>query len=137
MRIILADHHAHALSALQAMIGEEPGLEVIGAVVDVDRLIQLADTTTPDLVLMDWELPGKPIQELISSLHALKPKPYVIVMSSTIESSRKLIKAGADAFVSKSDQPDFLVEILRDQEKQYELRRLSQRNEDSSASREL
>jgi hypothetical protein len=33
-------------------------------------------------------------------------------MSSELENGRKLLKAGADAFVSKADQPDWLLETL-------------------------
>jgi hypothetical protein len=38
--------------------------------------------------------------------------PFVIVMSSEFEYSRMLLKAGADAFVSKGDEPEWLVDRL-------------------------
>jgi hypothetical protein len=34
-------------------------------------------------------------------------------MSSEFENSRKLLKAGADAFVSQGDEPAWLLEVLQ------------------------
>jgi hypothetical protein len=34
-------------------------------------------------------------------------------MSSEFENSRMVLKAGADAFVSKADQPDWLLDTLQ------------------------
>jgi len=80
---------------------------------DAEALLVLVSKDPPDLVLVDWELPGKSIEDLISALHACKPKPIVLGMGSNPEYGRKLLKAGADAFVSKSDPPDWLLEVLQ------------------------
>jgi len=112
MRIILADHHEEPRWALKTLLDEQPEFDLIGAVEDAQSLLELAEKEAPDLVLVDNELPGAYIENLISKLHALEPKPTVIAMSSDFENSRKLLKAGADAFVSKGDQADWLLEIL-------------------------
>lgn len=117
MRIILADHHPHALWALKTMLQEESELEIVGEVVDAERLFMLVENATADLVLVDRKLPGCHIKDLISDLHALEPRPIVIVMSSNPEDSRLMLKAGADAFVSKGDQPDWLLETLHQYQK--------------------
>ncbi len=66
------------------------------------------------LALIDWELPGRSIKDLISMLHRCKPKPIVVVMGSQPEYGRMLLKAGADAFISKTDQPDWLIDTLEE-----------------------
>ena len=113
MHILLADHHPNALWALKTLLQEEPGLEVVGEAVDGENLINLSEMHHPDLILIDRDLPGSPIEDLIAMLHRTVPKPTVIVMSSNPEHGRLLLKAGADAFVSKGDQPDWLLDILR------------------------
>ena len=113
MRIILADHHAQPCWALKTLLNEQPEFEIIGEAVDADGLLALAEKHLPDLVLVDSELPGLYIEDLITRLHALEPPPIVVVMSSEFENSRKLLKAGADAFVSKGDEPDWLLETLQ------------------------
>jgi DNA-binding NarL/FixJ family response regulator len=117
MRIILADHHAGPLSALKEALQAQPGFDLIGETVDAQGLLMLAGENTADLVLLDSELPGSYVEDLITGLHAIEPKPVVIVMSCKFEKSRMLLKAGADAYVSKSDQFDWLLEILQKYEK--------------------
>jgi DNA-binding NarL/FixJ family response regulator len=53
----------------------------------------------------------------------VEPKPIVVVMSSHPENGRMLLKAGADAFVSKSDQPGWLLETLQKFETRLKLKR--------------
>jgi two-component system response regulator FimZ (fimbrial Z protein)/two-component system response regulator EvgA len=113
MRIILADHHTQACWALKTLLEEQPEFDLVGDADNSQHLLELAEKHLPDLILVDSELPGIYIEDLISRLHTLEPSPTVIVMSSEFENSRKLLMAGADAFVSKGDQPDWLLEILR------------------------
>jgi len=112
MRILLADHHVHPRWALKTVLDEQPEFDLIGEALDAQSLLMLAEKHTPDLVLIDRELPGCPIEDLIDRLHALKPKPIVVVRSSEFQSSRVILNAGADAFVSKGDEPYWLLENL-------------------------
>lgn len=113
LRVVLADPHRQALWALRILLQEEPGLELIGEAVDAEGLVTLAEEGTADLVVMDRKLPGSHLNELISILHALRPRPTVIIMSANFEDRRMVLQAGADAFVSKADQPHCLLESLR------------------------
>ena len=121
MRIILADHHAQPCWAIKMSLEEQPDFDLIGEAMDAPGLLRLAEEHNVDLVLLDRELPGTSIGELIASLHALEPRPIVMVMSSEIEYSRVLLKAGADAFVSKGE-PDWLLEKLHRYAEQVNLR---------------
>jgi DNA-binding NarL/FixJ family response regulator len=111
MRIILADSHAQPCLALKVMLEERPEFDLLGVAVDAQGLLRLITEHFADLVLVDRELPGLFIADLIARLHALEGRPIVIVMSSDAESSRMLLKSGADAFVSKGE-PDWLMENL-------------------------
>jgi DNA-binding NarL/FixJ family response regulator len=113
MRIIVADHHPESLWALTTWLAEEPGIRIAGEASESETLLKLATAHPVDLVLMDGELPGLAIDSLIKQLHDLAPKPNVIVMGSNPEFSKKYLKAGADAIVSKGDQPDWLFETLQ------------------------
>lgn len=112
MRIILADQHAQSRWALKTVLQEETEFDLVGVVEDEHSLMMLAENHKVDLILIDRQLPGSPLEDLLDSLHAHDPRPVVIVMSSESEYSRMVLKAGADAFVSKSDRPDWLLETL-------------------------
>jgi DNA-binding NarL/FixJ family response regulator len=113
MLIILADPHPKSLWGLKTMLQETPELELIGEAVDSDGLLALVAIRAPDLILLDMELPGSSIEDLITELHASPSRPVLVGMSTKPEYGRMMLKAGADAFVSKSDQPDWLLETLR------------------------
>lgn len=113
VRVVLADHHRQALRALRILLQEEPDLELVGEAADAQGLLTIAEQATADLIMVDRKLPGGHTKDLISRLHALKPRPIVIVMSSDFEDSRMMLQAGADAFVSKAEQPEWLLESLR------------------------
>jgi DNA-binding NarL/FixJ family response regulator len=113
MRIILADSDETTLWALRVMLQEEASLEIVGEAPDAPGLQKTAEENKADLILMDRKLPGGPIETLIRELHAHVPRPIVVVMSSSSEDSRLAIRAGADAFVSKGDEPEWLLETLR------------------------
>ena len=113
MRVIVADHNPEALWALITILVEEPCIELSGAVADGLQLLDFAAQAAVDLVLVDRRVPGLPIEDLIACLQALKPRPIVVVMSSDFEDGRIMLRAGADAFASKGDQPDWLLDTLR------------------------
>jgi two-component system response regulator FimZ (fimbrial Z protein)/two-component system response regulator EvgA len=113
MRLILADHHEQPRLALTTLLKEQSEFNLLGEAMDGQGLLILADKCPADVILLDSDLPGIYIENLITKLHALLPCPIVIVMSSEFEKSRKFLRAGADAFVSKSDQPEWLLETLK------------------------
>ncbi len=112
MRIILADKNPVSLWALKTLLLETPEIEVIGDANDNDSLISQVAVNVPELILVDMELPGDAIEDLITNLHSYSPKPIVLVMSAKQENARYVLHAGADAFVSKSDDPDWLLATL-------------------------
>lgn len=117
MRIILADHHPQALLTLKKTLQERSEFEVTGEARDADSLLALVAGDPPDLALIDWELPGRSIDDLIAELHACRPRPIVVVMGAKPEYGRMVLKASADAFVTKGDKHDWLLETLQKFEK--------------------
>lgn len=117
LRILLADHHTQALWGLKTLLQEEEDFALVGDASDEVSMLDLSEKHHPDLILMDRELPGRPIDEQITALHRLEPKPVVIVMSSDPDYGRLLLKAGADAFVSKGEQADWLLRVLHQYKK--------------------
>lgn len=49
----------------------------------------------------------------VRCLHKLEPRPRVIAMSSELELDRTALAAGADAFISKNEASDWLIESLQ------------------------
>ena len=111
--ILVADNDARVRSALQTLLRQEPEQLALHETADLTGLAQQVKEYRPDLVLLDWELPGRPAAALLLALHGLTYHPRVIVLSTRPESESDALAAGADAFVSKSDPPERLLRSFR------------------------
>jgi DNA-binding NarL/FixJ family response regulator len=116
MRVLLADDHREVLSALRLLLDDEAGLQVVGEATDVRALLTATAALAPDIVLLDWELPGLPglpSSDVIRELLARRRDLTIIALSGRTEAERVALQAGASAFVSKGDPPERLLEVLR------------------------
>ena len=108
-RVLIADDQSRVRSALRLMIEERPDLKVVGEAVDAQGLLDWGRAMCPDIVLLDWELPGLSGNDLLSALRALCPHLKVIALSGRPEARPAALDAGVDAFVSKGDRPERLL----------------------------
>jgi DNA-binding NarL/FixJ family response regulator len=122
MRILLADDQPKVRFAMRALLERQPGLKVVGETINAENLLAQAETVCPDLVLLDWELPGMAAADLLTVLRAACPDLYVIALSGRPEAYRAALKAGADAFVSKVDPPERLLRAIDDCRQRYHTR---------------
>ena len=81
MRVLLADDQSKVRSALRLLLEQEPGMSVVGEAVEDEDLLAQVEATQPDLVLLDWELPGLRTDDWLSTLRTLCPRLKVIVCS--------------------------------------------------------
>ena len=106
MRVLLADDQAKVRSALRLLLEQQPDVEILGEAVDTTGLLGWVEVACPDLVLLDWELPGLPALALLPLLRHQCPNLRVIALSSRPEVRQAALGAGADAFASKGDPPE-------------------------------
>jgi DNA-binding NarL/FixJ family response regulator len=109
MRILLADDQAQVLSALRLLLEQESELVVVGETGKAQDLLTQAESAQPDLVLLDWELPGSLAADLLSALRACCVQAKVVALSGRPEARLEALAAGIDAFVSKGDPPEYLL----------------------------
>ena len=112
MRVLLADDQPKVCSALRLLLSQQPGIEVVGETAEAEALLAHIENTHPDLILLDWELPGLSRNGRFSVLRARYPNLKVIALSGRPEVRGTALKAGADAFVSKIEPPDRLLGAL-------------------------
>lgn len=110
MRVMVADDQAWVRSALHLLLEQEPGLTVVEEVVEAEGLLAQVELTCPDVLLLDWELPGLQVPDAVPSLRAVCPHLSVIALSGLPEAREAALSAEVDAFVSKGDPPERLLE---------------------------
>ena len=109
MRIMLADDQPKVRFALRVLLERQPGLKVTSEATHTEELLAQLEKTCPDLLLLDWELPGLKTDDLMSSLRALYPDLLIIALSGRSEARGPALEAGVDDFVSKADPPEQLL----------------------------
>ncbi|MFE4470114.1 response regulator [Leifsonia sp. NPDC056824] len=100
--VVLADDHALFRKGVRALI--ERDFDVVGEASDGDAAIRLVEDTTPDVLLLDVEMPGPPPEQTISTVRRRSPTTAVIILTMHTDAvlQRQLIRAGASAFADKS-----------------------------------
>jgi DNA-binding NarL/FixJ family response regulator len=73
---------------------------------------RLVEELPPDLVLMDVRMPEVDGLEATGQIKARWPQVKIIVLSMYIEHQDEALAAGADAFVSKGDAPEKLLDVV-------------------------
>lgn len=114
MQILLADNQPKVRFGLRVLLERRPGLKVVGEAASAEELLAQTKTTCPDLLLLEWELPGLQGDDLLSAYRAAFPDLFVIVLSGRTEVRRAALDAGADAFVCKCDPPERLLAAIAD-----------------------
>jgi DNA-binding NarL/FixJ family response regulator len=114
MRVLLADDQSKVRAALRLLLEEELGLSVIGEAAEAEDLLAQVQAMQPDLMLLDWELPGLRTDDHLPALRRLCPCLKIIVLSGQPEARRAALAAGTDAFVSKGDPPERLLAAVND-----------------------
>jgi CheY-like chemotaxis protein len=114
MRVLIADDQPEVRSALRLLLEHEGGIRgVVEAGGAAEVLAALRSSQCPDLLLMDWELPGMDPRWLLPLFKSACPFASVVAMSGLPEASRAALSAGADIFVSKGDPPERLLQAVR------------------------
>lgn len=112
MRVLVADDLFAVRSALALLLEQEIDLQVAGQVSDSAGLLQAVDKDPPDVILLDWELPGMPASDLVQRLRVSHPQMCIVALSSRPESEIAAMLAGVDAFIDKFTPPEAVLEAL-------------------------
>jgi DNA-binding NarL/FixJ family response regulator len=65
------------------------------------------------MILLEWELPGQPAEDLLEALSNSNHGTRLIVLGRHPETEQEALAAGAHAFVSKAGAPQKLLAALR------------------------
>jgi DNA-binding NarL/FixJ family response regulator len=112
MRILLAEDQPKVRHALRVMLEHQPGLQIVGEVADGAALLAQVKATRPDIVLLHWRLRGWSAADSLCGLREAFADLAVIVLSGHSEVEEAALAAGADAFVSKTDPPELLLDAI-------------------------
>jgi len=116
IRILVVDDHAVVREGLRALIGTEPGMELVGEAADGIEAVAQARSLRPDVILLDLVMPHKGGIEAIDEIMQENPGARILVLTSFAEDDKVFpaIKSGALGYLLKDASPLELLEAIRD-----------------------
>jgi DNA-binding NarL/FixJ family response regulator len=111
-RVFIVDDHPMFLAGVRSELVDR--VELCGEATDVDSAVQGIRATKPDVVLVDVHMPGgggKAVIEAVSETHP-DVKFLALSVSDAAEDVISLIRGGARGYVTKTIDPDELVEAI-------------------------
>ncbi len=109
MRVLVADDDRRVRLALRLFL-EERGLVVVGEAESAQEIDPLVRGLRPDLLLLDWELPGLP-EVGTAEIPAWTSDLRVVALSSCPVGNADPLTSPIE-FVCKTDPPDRLIAAL-------------------------
>jgi DNA-binding NarL/FixJ family response regulator len=116
VRVVLVEDNDIFRETLELLFGLRDEIEVVGSVGMGDRAPALVAELNPDVVLMDYRMPGLNGAEATRAVLDACPGAKVVCLSASVTAQevREVLAAGAVACVTKDEDFDRLVQTVQE-----------------------
>ena len=112
LRILIVDDQRRARKSLKAVLATRFQLADTCEAVNGIEAVRCVEECKPDIVLMDAHMPEMDGIEATRMIKEKSPHTPVIMLSMYTEYQAASLAAGAEAFISKGESPERLLEML-------------------------
>lgn len=115
IRLAIIEDNLAYLKALQTFIAHSGNIEVVYTGSDLSAFIDEFHSVSPDVVIMDIDLPGMSGIEGVRIIKSKYPTTNIFMLT-VFEDEEKIfesIKAGALGYMLKKDPPDKIIDAIR------------------------
>jgi DNA-binding NarL/FixJ family response regulator len=115
IRVILADDHPVVRSGIRALVERAPDINVIGEASSGTEAVQMVTDYTPDVLLLDMEMPDMSGLEVAQHLQSIGSRVRVLALSAYADEQYVLgvLESGAVGYLTKDEAPTTIVEAVR------------------------
>ncbi|MGB0203486.1 MAG: response regulator [Neptuniibacter sp.] len=116
INILLVDDHAIVREGYRALLNRQEGFNIVAEAESGEKAYALYKQLEPDLVLLDLSLPGKGGLATLIQIRQFDPGARILIFSMHQNPgvAKKTIEAGARGYVTKSSDPNVLVDAVHD-----------------------
>lgn len=114
IRVVVVEDHPMFREGLVALLQDLDGVEVVGQAASGDEAVDLVQAVTPDLCLMDLQLPGISGVEATNRIVRMCPGTAVLVLTMLEDDPTILaaVRAGARGYLLKEATSEEIVRSL-------------------------
>ncbi|HQX05279.1 MAG TPA: response regulator transcription factor [Zoogloea sp.] len=115
LRVVLADDHAVVRTGYRRLLELEDDMQVVADFSDSDSTCQWFSGHEADVLVLDLSMPGRGGLETLARVKARRPALKVLIFSMHDNPAMvaQALKAGADGYLTKSSEPDALIDAVR------------------------
>jgi DNA-binding NarL/FixJ family response regulator len=115
IRIVLADPHPLILAGLQYLLQREDDCQVVACCRDGEQTLQAARQHRPDILILDFRLPGKDGWSVLQQLGRESLPVRVVLLTTTLDVDEALqaFRLGVHGVVLKEMADHLLVQCIR------------------------
>jgi DNA-binding NarL/FixJ family response regulator len=115
IRVLIADDHQVVRQGLRTFLDVQEDIEVVGEASDGAECVTLAESLTPDVILLDLKMPGVDGVEALRMLRERRSTAKVLVVTSFAELDAVVpaVRTGAAGYVYKDVDPSALASAIR------------------------
>lgn len=115
IRVDIADDHPLMREGIKKVLQNEIDIKIVGEAANGSELLHLLNDCQPDILILDFTMPGKSGLDLIKDITGLYPHLPILVLSihPAERFAVRALKAGAKGYLCKSSISDKLIAALR------------------------
>lgn len=115
IRVLLADDHPIVRRGIRSLLQTAADIEVVAEAKSGMEALQLIDELSPDVVLLDMEMPGMSGVDVAKQLKATRSGVHVLALSAYDDSQyvRNLLASGAAGYITKEEAPEMIIDAVR------------------------
>jgi DNA-binding NarL/FixJ family response regulator len=116
VRVLLVEDNDTFRETLELLFGLRDEIEVVGSASSGDKALPLVTELEPDVVVMDYRMPGLNGAEATRAVLASCPRTRIVCLSAsvTVDEVNEVLRAGAVACVTKDEDFDRLVSTIQE-----------------------
>jgi DNA-binding NarL/FixJ family response regulator len=115
IRVVLVEDNDVFRQGLELVLGLRSDIEVVESVEDGERAATVVREQAPDVVVMDYRLPGMDGVQATSAVKAAAPKTAVVCLTAEANDSERqaLHEAGVVACLTKDEDLEEIVRTIQ------------------------
>jgi DNA-binding NarL/FixJ family response regulator len=113
--VVLADDHALVRTAIRQLLERAADIEVVAEANNGIQALRLVDELSPDVLLLDMEMPGLNGVEVARKLRAAGSPVQILALSAYDDKEyiQNMLADGAAGYITKEEAPQILLEAVR------------------------
>jgi DNA-binding NarL/FixJ family response regulator len=115
IRVVLVDDHPVVRAGIRNLLENEHDIVVVGETSEGAEVLSLVKELTPDILLLDMELPGISGTEVARQLQEAEVRVNILALSAYDDKQfiQGLLSSGAAGYLVKDEVPEAIIDAVR------------------------